>query len=57
MFFEVLNVVHVGFQFYVTNKFLGNLFSTLGRDVVQNGSKVLDEVFPKVIVPFVSKLV
>ncbi|KAJ3640676.1 hypothetical protein Zmor_027222 [Zophobas morio] len=48
MFFEVLNVVHVGFQFYVTNKFLGNLFSTLGRDVVQNGSKVLDEVFPKV---------
>lgn len=51
MFCEVLNVLNVLLQFYVTNKFLGGKFYELGIHFINedfNGEMdVLDTVFPK----------
>jgi hypothetical protein len=47
-FCEVLNFLNVMLQIYITHKFLGNQFYTLGPKVVRDGSHILEEVFPKV---------
>ncbi|XP_044262000.1 innexin inx7-like isoform X2 [Tribolium madens] len=48
VFCELLNVANVILQIYITQKFLGDQFYTLGTRIVAEGSKILDEVFPKV---------
>ncbi|EEZ97262.1 innexin inx7 [Tribolium castaneum] len=45
---ELLNVGNVIVQIYITQKFLGGQFYTLGTKVVTVGPQILDEVFPKV---------
>lgn len=49
---EILNLAHVFLQIYVTDKFLGGQFLSLGIDFIQDDFKgemdVLDIVFPKV---------
>ncbi|CAH0558702.1 unnamed protein product [Brassicogethes aeneus] len=49
---EILNVLHVIVQFYLTDKFLNNSFLTLGftmmREGINSSVTVFDRVFPKV---------
>ncbi|KAK9874404.1 hypothetical protein WA026_002751 [Henosepilachna vigintioctopunctata] len=47
---EVLNVLHVIFQMYITNKFLGGIFWSLGwtlLDDFRTNNEVLDTHFPR----------
>ncbi|XP_056638220.1 innexin inx7 isoform X2 [Diorhabda carinulata] len=52
MICEILNLLHVVLQFYITDKFLGGRFNNLGSTVWAQGLDssvdVLDEVFPKI---------
>ncbi|KYB25015.1 innexin inx7 [Tribolium castaneum] len=45
---EILNFANVGLQAYITNKFLGGHFYTLGIKIFTQGHSILDDVFPKV---------
>lgn len=49
---ELLNLLHIILQIYITNAFLQGNFYNLGADVMENGLEsnvdILDKVFPKV---------
>ncbi|RZC40066.1 Innexin domain containing protein [Asbolus verrucosus] len=47
VFFEILNFFHVILQVYLTNVLLNKQFYSLGNNLLREGAKVLDEVFPK----------
>ncbi|KAJ8947246.1 hypothetical protein NQ318_012012 [Aromia moschata] len=52
IFCEVLNLLHVILQVYITDAFLNGNFNNLGMEIMSDGLEsnvdVLDEVFPKV---------
>ncbi|XP_018562313.1 innexin inx7 isoform X1 [Anoplophora glabripennis] len=52
IFCEVLNLLHIILQIYITNKFLQGNFNNLGVEIMNDGLEsnvdILDEVFPKV---------
>lgn len=45
---ELLNVLHVVLQIFITHMFLGKQFFHLGFNVLKHGYTILDQVFPKV---------